>query len=330
MIHRAIAALRRAATLATRRPRTALWTLLALSCALFIAGLAAIVAASVDRWAEAHPGRSDNMVVYLGDGVDQARASALVGELRALHGVERAELVSAAESASRLYRALGPDPALLDGVDVATLPASIEVTLAPGVRDVVAMSPTVRALRGAPGVADIVVEPRGNAGADIVAAGPRGNPGGDIGIAGPRGNPGGGDGGDDQVASALRTARGVAWTAAALFAGLALVIALAAVRVRLDRSVREAAVLQLLGAPPGFVAIPNALAGALQGAAAGVVAALALGLMLHGPGGPSGSLGSFWAIELASPPAVAIAGLVALGGLVGLIGGGLAGVARAR
>jgi len=301
VIHRALAALRRTATLATRRPRAALWTLLALSCALFVAGIAAIAAASVDRWAEAHPGRGGTMVVYLGDGVDQARAEALVGELRALRGVERAELVAGPESASRLVRALGAAPALLDGVDVASLPASVEVNLAPGVRDVVAMSPTVRALRGAPGVADVVVEPA------------LGQFGGD-----------GDDGGDDRLAVALRTARGVGWTAAALLAGLALIIALAAVRVRLDRSAREATVLQLLGAPPGFVAIPSALAGALHGVLAALVAALAIGAVLHGP---RGSLG---VLELASPPATAIAGLVALGALVGLVGGGLAGIARAR
>jgi cell division protein FtsX len=293
VIHPAIAALRRTATLATRRPGAALWTLLALSCALFVAGIAAIAAATVDRWAEAHPVSGGNMVVYLGEGVDPARANALVGELRALDGVERAELVSAAESARRLTRALGSDPALLDGVDVASLPASVEITLAPGVRDVVAMSPTVGALRGAPGVAEVVVEP------------------------------GGADSGDDRVAGALRTA----WTAAAVLAGLALVIVLAAVRVRLDRSAREAAVLQLLGARPAFVAIPSALAGALQGAIAAVVAAVAIGLVLYGASGTGGSLR---AIELASPPAAAIAGLVAVGALVGLVGGGLAGVARAR
>jgi cell division protein FtsX len=181
-------------------------------------------------------------------------------------------------------------------VDVASLPASVEVTLAPGVRDVVAMSPTVRALRGAPGVDDVVIEA-------------------------------GGDAGLDRIAAALPTARSVAWTAAGLFAGLALVIVLAAVRVRLDRSHREAAVLRLLGAPPGFVAIPSALAGALQGAVAAVVAALALGAVLLGPGGSGGALG---ALALVPPPGLAVAGLVALGALVGAIGGGLAGVARAR
>ena len=293
MIAPVIAALRRTAGIAAHRPSTALWTLAALSCALFVVGIAAITAATVDRWAAAHPGSGGAMVVYLADGVDDAQARALVGELQGLRGVERAELVPAGESARRLTRALGADPALLDGVDVATLPASVEVTLAPGVRDVAALSPTVRALRGAPGVADVV-------------------------IADP-----GGDGHEDRIAGALQTARTVAWTGAAVFAALALVIVLAAVRVRLDRSPEEAAVLELLGAPPGFIAIPTALAGALQGVVAALVAAVALGLVVHGV---DASIGK---VELVTPSAGAFAGLVVLGGLVGLVGGGLAGVTRA-
>ena len=77
----------------------------------------------------------------------------------ALPGVERAELIAPAESAKRLEQALGADAALLDGVELDALPGSVEVTLAPGVRDVIAMSPTLRALRGTSGVDDVVLEP---------------------------------------------------------------------------------------------------------------------------------------------------------------------------
>ena len=286
MIAQLASALRRTGRIAIRRPGAALWTLVALACALFVAGAAVIVAATVDRWAAAHPGSGGAMVVYLGDDIEPARAAALVDELRALRGVERAELIPAAESARRLTRALGSDPALLDGVELASLPASVEVALAPGVRDVVAMSPTVRALRGAPGVADVVVSQAGA--------------------------------GDDPLAGTLKAARAVAWTGAVLFAGLALIIVLAAVRVGLGRSRREAAVLRLLGASPAFLAIPSALAGALLGVVAAAVAAVALGVV-------PASLG---AIELATPPGAALAALVGLGGLVGLLGGGLAGVSR--
>lgn len=290
MIHRVASAIRRAGAIAVERPGTGLWTVLALACALFVVGIAVIAAASVDRWAGAHPPGGGNLVVYLDGEIDDARARALTGELRALRGVERAELVSAAESAARLTRALGADPALLDGVEHASLPASIEVRLAPGVREVVALSPTVRALRGAPGVAELVVE----------------------------------DAGDDRVPGVLATARGVAWSGAALLAVLAIVIVVAAVRVRCERSAHHAAVLRMLGASPGFLAIPNALAGALQGIVAAGLAAGTLALTVAYRPGPLAQL------ALDAPSAGAFAALLALGGVVGLAGGGLAGVARAR
>ncbi|HMG53520.1 MAG TPA: hypothetical protein VK601_08555, partial [Kofleriaceae bacterium] len=94
----------------------------------------------------------------------------------------------------------------------------------------------------------------------------------------------------------------------------------------LERPEREAAVLALLGAAPAFSALPGALAGALRGACAAVVAAIALGAVVHVYRTPLA------AIDLA-PGATALSALVGLGGLgllVGLVGGGLAGVARAR
>src|SRR5262249_2585482 len=238
-----------------------------------------------------HSGAGRSMVIYAGD-VDPARQTALLGELRALRGVERAELVPAAESASRLTRALGADGALLDGVDLASLPASLEVRLAPGERDVVAMSPTLRALRGAPGIVDVVVD----------------------------------DGGGDPLAPALATARGVAWAGATLFAALALVIALAALHIGLERPRRETAVLALLGAPPAFIALPSALAGAVRGVCAALVAAPALALAAHGVGAPLVAIGLLPSAILVT----ALLGLGCLGAVLGLLGGGLAGVARAR
>lgn len=289
-------ALRRTARIATERPRAALWTLLALTSALFAVAVAATTAASLDRWAQARPGASASMVIYLGDGIDEARAQTLVGELRALRGVDGAQLVSADESARRLVGALGADAALLEGVDVGALPASVEVTLAPGVRDVVALSPTVRALRGADGVADIVVE----------------------------------DAEDDRIAGALGTLRAVAWAGAALFAGLALMIVLAAIRVRLDRDRDELAVAQLLGAGPSFIVFPTALAGALSGALAALlaVAALAAGLHAYGDAIAHALAPSLGAVALLPPALAHVALFVALGAGLGFVGGGLAGASR--
>ena len=272
-----------------------MWTLLALTCALFAVGVAAVAADNVDRWA-ARPGAGASMVVYLGEGIEEARAQALIVQLRALPGVEHAELVPPAESARRLQQALGNDAALLEGVDVATLPASVEVALAPGVREVVAMSPTVRALRGAEGVDDVVVEAAS----------------------------------DDRIAGALATVRFVAWAGAALFAGLALIIVLAAIRVRLDRSRDELAVCHLLGAGPSFLVIPTALAGALQGVIAALLAAIAvlLGIEVYGADITASLSASIGPVELLAPEGLQLVLFVTAGAALGLVGGGLAGASR--
>lgn len=279
-------ALRRAARITIERPRTAAWTTLALTCALFVAAIAGVVALTIDRWAADRPGSTARMVVYLGDGVTDERGRILAGELRALRGVERAELVSSSESARRLVAALGSDAALLEGIEPGAMPASVEVTLAPGVRDVVAMSPTVRALRGTAGVADVVVD----------------------------------DPADDKIASALGGIRAVAWSGATLFAVLAAVLALAIVRVRLDRDRRELAVAELFGAGPGFVVVPTALAGALHGL---VATWFALGLL-----GVTASYSDSVPIQIVMPDANLVAGFVGAGTLLGLLAGALAGASR--
>lgn len=295
MIPRFVSALRRTGGVFAERPRAALWTLLALTCALFAAGLSAVAADNVDRWAQ-RPGDGASMVVYLGEGVAEARAQELMTELRALPGVEHAELVPPAESARRLQQALGADNSLLEGVELGSLPASVEVTLSPGVRDVVAISPTVRALRGADGVDGVIVE----------------------------------DGGDDRMASALHAVRLVAWGGAALFAGLALIIVLAAIRVRLDRTGNEIAVAELLGAGPSFTVIPTALAGALQGALAATLAALGVwgAARLYGDQITDALAGSLGAVEVVVPTGVELLLFVAAGAALGLVGGGLAGASR--
>jgi cell division protein FtsX len=202
-------------------------------------------------------------------------------------------VVAPAETARRLQQALGPDSALLDGVDVASLPPSLEVALAPGTRDVLEMSPTMHALRAAPGVSDIAIE----------------------------------DGGTDHTTGALVAVRSGAWIAAALFGVLALVSVLAALRIRLERGRRERKTLQLLGASPAFTIVPTALAGAWHGAAAAAAAVLALAALVAGYGDAIAC--AFGAGDVLGPAPAELALFVVVGGLLGLVGGGLAGAARA-
>ncbi|HEY0252754.1 MAG TPA: permease-like cell division protein FtsX [Kofleriaceae bacterium] len=236
--------IRRALDLLARRPRTAAWTLVALVCTLTIAAVSLVVLANIDGWTSAPQTGGGSMVVYLGEGISDANARMLAADLQHVAGVDKAELVAPADAAKLLERALGADAALLDGVDLASLPPTVEVTLAPGVRDVIAMSPFVQALRGTPGVEDVIVE----------------------------------DGGAKP--KSLAGVRDIVWTGAALLAGLALVTVFAAIRVRLERDRQEHAVLHLLGASPSFSALPAALAGALLGLCAALAASVIVGLVI--------------------------------------------------
>lgn len=293
---RIASALRRTARIALERPRQTTWTLLALTAALVAVGLAGLVADHVDRWTS-KPDGGASMVVYLGEDVDEARAQVLVTELAKMPGVTKAELVPVSESAARLQQALGADSQLLEGVELASLPASVEVTLAPGMRDVIAMSPSVRALRGTPGVDDVVVE----------------------------------DAGSEKVASTLGVVRLVAWTGAALLAGLALLIVLATIRVQLARGDKELQVAKLLGAGPLFTLVPTMLAGALQGAVAATVAALALylGVSVYGDSIAHTLEAALGHVEILIPAASMILMFIGLGAGLGAVGGGLAGASRA-
>ena len=286
---------RRTGRIAVERPRAALWTTLALTCALLAVGLAAVTALTIDHVVstETSSATRAGLVVYLGEGVSDARAATLVGELRTLSGIEKVELVTPQESARRLVGSLGSGAPMLEGVDVESLPASVEVTLAPGVRDVVAMSPIVRELRGTTGVSEVVVE----------------------------------DTEDTKVSNVLGTVRSVAWLAAALFAGLALLTALSSLRVRFEETQRgrhsEWSVVELLGGSPSHLVLPTALAGAIQGLLAAALAGglLLLGLHVYGGDVP---------VEIVVPEGAMVAIFLGGAAAIGLVAGGLAGVARTR
>lgn len=280
------AALRRAWRLISDRPRAAAWTVLAASCALIVAAVALVVANNLESWTAAPQVGGGSMVVYLGEGVSDDSARALVAQLAKQPGVTGAELVAPEAAAKRLEQALGADAALLDGVDLASLPATVEVTLAPGVRDVISMSPMLRALRSAPGVEDVIVE----------------------------------DGGD-QPTGALASMRTPIWIGTALLAGLALVVVLAAIRLRFERDRQEHAVLHLLGASLAFSAVPTALAGAVLGLGASLGASLLVWLGIERFAGEL-------AVPVTIPAVGAIALFVAAGAGLGFVAGGLAGVAR--
>jgi cell division transport system permease protein len=72
------------------------------------------------------------VTVYLVDGADTAHVDVVVERLHALPEVEAVRRVTPEQALTRLQEGLGEDGALLEGLDTAVLPASLEIELAPG------------------------------------------------------------------------------------------------------------------------------------------------------------------------------------------------------
>lgn len=215
----------------------AVWTTLALVAVFAIAGAAAIAALSFERAAGDHRGSRGHVVVYLAPEIDSARAQAAVAALAGQPGVERVELIEASETRSRLAATLG-EPALLDAIDATALPRSIEVELAAGLRDVVGLGTTLREFGSEPGVADVVLE----------------------------------DPQADRIADQLARGRRIAWPVAAGLAVLALLAAIAVLRIGLANHRRQRAISALFGAGPAFTVVPLAMMGAIIALLAATIA----------------------------------------------------------
>lgn len=72
------------------------------------------------------------VTVYLADDAEPAEVEAVVHRLQALPEVAHVERVSPQQALERLAEGLGDDGALLDGLDPAVLPASLEIGLVAG------------------------------------------------------------------------------------------------------------------------------------------------------------------------------------------------------
>jgi cell division protein FtsX len=285
---RVASALRRTGRLLVRRPRLAAWTTLGVAAAAVVFGAALLTARNLDRWASAWRGGA-TMVVYLEAAATPERGEVIAAELAAIPGVVRAEYVPSDEASRRLRAALGPDDGLLAGIEPGALPASVELVLEPGARDVVAASPLFASLSGADSVDSV----------ELVGEW------------------------DDRIGALLGGLRTGAWSLAAVFGVLALIAVAATLRLRLAGSDDERRVARLLGAGPAFLLAPSVLAGALHGA---IGAALALPVLfyLHRELGPAiaAAVGrAIGSVDLAFLSAAGAATIVLAGCAIGALGG---------
>jgi len=97
------------------------------------------------------------MIVYLNDSATLAQGENIAGILRKLPAVRRVDYIAKKDAMMRLRNSLGTRDDLLLGVENSMLPASLEVSLYPGVRQVASASEIVSRLSNSPKVDEVEI-----------------------------------------------------------------------------------------------------------------------------------------------------------------------------
>jgi cell division transport system permease protein len=276
---------------ARRRPLPSLLAIGAIGVSLVLLGLVLLALQNLGRMA-APWGEGVQMVVYLDAEVSPERAREIAAVLRRVDAVEQVDYVAPDLALTRLRESLGERGALLDGVETGYLPASLELRLAPGVREVAEASPLVARLRATPGVEE--VEFLG----DWVA----------------------------KLAALHRTLRLIALGLALAVALACVYVVAGTISLGMVARRDEIEVLELVGATDRFVRLPLVLEGALQGVLGAGLALLLLAITFRvsAPVLEGTLAGAVGAMELSFLPAGQIGLGLLLGGVLGLVGSVLA------
>lgn len=289
-------ALCRAGTAMRRRPLATALATAAIAAALLLAGVARLAAHNADRLTQRWAG-GVHMVVYLDANATDQHAATITDVLMDLPAVERVRYVPREQALEHLREALGERDEIIEGIEVGMLPASLEVTLAEGVKDVAAAHPVVDRLTATAGVEE--VEFLGEWVDDLTLF-----------LGGVRG----------------------AGSALFVFVTLACIaIIWASMRLGIRRRSREAEIVELCGGTSRFLRGPMMIEGSVVGAVAAGVAALLLWMLFRSiaPGVES-TLSAFGNSELAFLPARDIGIAIAVGTGLGAFGALLAGGRRAH
>ncbi len=153
-------------------------------------------------------------------------------------GVDAIEVVSQAEALERFRSSVGAGSALLDGLDINPLPASLEISLSADHRSAEGMQAVANAIEEFPGVESL------SSGRDWV----------------------------EGYLRAVALVRGVGWGLGMILALATLLIVANTIRLGIYARRDELQILSLVGASRAFVQTPFLLEGVLQGAAGGAIA----------------------------------------------------------
>ena len=137
-----------------RRPLIAALTIGVMTVALVLVGVAHMAERNVrtlsERW-----GAGVQMIVYLDEGTSAEHSKNISDALVELPAVESVKYVPPERAMEHLRLSLGQHDELLDGIEASFLPASLEVQLMEGVRDLVSAHPVMERLEATPGVEDV-------------------------------------------------------------------------------------------------------------------------------------------------------------------------------
>ncbi|MBN2809724.1 MAG: ABC transporter permease [Deltaproteobacteria bacterium] len=185
------------------------------------------------------------IVVYLDEKIDEERMASLQNYCRELDEVVRFIYISRDQALKNFKVTLGDDANFLEGLPDNPLPASLELFLDEKVVDVEAVERLARQLRRQVGVDEVVY----------------------------------GSSWLRQLFSLLKTVKYFGFLFAAFLSGVTVFVVASTIRLSLFARRETIRVLHLVGATPGFIALPYLFEGVFQGSAASF---LALGLAYGG------------------------------------------------
>ncbi len=243
-------------------------------------------------------GEDVRVTAYLAADLDETAARELAGRLAETPGVASVEYVSPDDARRRFARADSERAAMLEALDDNPLPASLELALLPASRTATGAQAVAVALRGEPGIEDVVHEQ------DWI----------------------------DGYGRALGLLRTAGATLGGVLAAATLLIVANTVRLALFARRHEIEILSLVGASRGFIVWPHLLEGLLQGIAGGFVSWLvvAAAFRFFEPSLSAGAASLAGPLALRFLSASECVVLVGAGALLGGVGAGLSLIAGWR
>lgn len=224
-----------------RRQVSGTVAVLIMGSALLMLALFSLVTINLDRVLQTVRGDID-LVVYLDDAIHEEELGLLAKDLRGMVGVRAVEYVDRETALRRFRTELADDAELLDALESNPLPASFEISLDANTQDSEHITGLTESLQQYPGVMEVVAQIEWVRRLDRFA----------------------------RIFMVVTAVIGVIVLVSALF------VISNTVRLTVEERADQVEIMRLVGATNTFIRTPFVIGGALQGAAAGMLAMIVL------------------------------------------------------